>query len=194
MWWWWPLGPVWCCSRSGAGLVPRPSRRQCAVRSRTSGGPRAKSVTRRSAPRSTTCSCRTGSSWARSARVGQELDGKKSLIDQQLGSMNAKLDEVVDAHADARGRPRAQVRRALRAAHDEPRGRHVADADDAEPPRSAVEHQGARSVGRAHGRRRAPARRLRRERQLPQAEGARERAACPTSRSCSPTSCCCTWT
>jgi DNA recombination protein RmuC len=28
------------------------------------------------------------------ARVGQELDGKKSLIDQQLGSMNAKLDEV----------------------------------------------------------------------------------------------------
>lgn len=27
-------------------------------------------------------------------RVGQELDGKKSLIDQQLGSMNAKLDEV----------------------------------------------------------------------------------------------------
>jgi len=27
-------------------------------------------------------------------RVGQELDGKKSLIDQQLGSMNAKLDQV----------------------------------------------------------------------------------------------------
>jgi DNA recombination protein RmuC len=27
-------------------------------------------------------------------RVGQVLDGKKSLIDQQLGSMNAKLDEV----------------------------------------------------------------------------------------------------
>jgi DNA recombination protein RmuC len=26
--------------------------------------------------------------------VGQELDGKKSLIDQQLGSMNAKLDQV----------------------------------------------------------------------------------------------------
>lgn len=27
-------------------------------------------------------------------RVGQELDGKKSLIDAQLGTMNAKLDEV----------------------------------------------------------------------------------------------------
>jgi DNA recombination protein RmuC len=27
-------------------------------------------------------------------RVGQELEGKKSLIDQQLGSMNAKLDQV----------------------------------------------------------------------------------------------------
>jgi DNA recombination protein RmuC len=31
---------------------------------------------------------------AERVRVGQELDGKKSLIDQQLGSMNAKLDQV----------------------------------------------------------------------------------------------------
>jgi DNA recombination protein RmuC len=28
--------------------------------------------------------------------VGRDLDGKKSLIDQQLGSMNAKLDQVAD--------------------------------------------------------------------------------------------------
>ncbi len=61
-----------------------------------------------------------------------------------------------------------------------------ADRDHAVVARGAVEHQGPRPVGRAHGRRRAAARRLRRGHQLPASRRCPARAASPTTRSCCP--------
>ena len=49
-------------------------------------------------------------------RSTAELDGKKSLIDQQLEAMAGRLDEVSDLVQRARGRPRPEVRPAQPAA------------------------------------------------------------------------------
>ena len=108
-------------------------------------------------------------------RAGSELDGKKSLIDQQLVTMTGELDKVTELVRQLDGGQRkayGELSNELRRQHE-----GIAALSRAHPaaPRGAGELEGARPVGRAHGRRRAAARGPARGRQLPQAGDARQR-------------------
>ena len=101
-----------------------------------------------------------------------------------------------DARADARGRPRARSSASsASSSSQQQRGRRVAAPDDAEPARGAVQHEGARPVGRAHGRGRAAPRRLRSRASTTASSGARRAAGHPRLHvPAARTTCCCTWT
>ena len=113
-----------------------------------------------------------------------ELDGKKALIDQQLGAMTdelGKVGELVRTLEADRRTAFGELANELRRQHE---GLNALTEHTQQLREVLASSEGARPMGRAHGRRRAAARGLPRRRQLPQAGDARRiAAAVPTTRS-----------
>ena len=110
---------------------------------------------------------------AERTRSGEALASERNLIEAQFGNVSSELDKVtalVREFESGRGAKIDELSGALAAAA---RRHRRAREHRAGPARGAREQQDPWPVGRAHGRRRAAARRLRRGRAVPQAEGGR---------------------
>ena len=178
-WWWWRSSPCVRAARSAAARCSRwPPCRGAADRAlrsspveqvlRSSGGRRSRPRggghrPRRQLVRTTRrCSRPSAGSAPRSSQGKKSPSTTSCTMRGELAKLTRLVDQIERERrehvgeltsAAARGRP------------PDPGARR----DHPVAARGAVEHDGARPVGRAHGRRRPAARRLRRRRQLPRA-------------------------
>ncbi len=112
-------------------------------------------------------------------RSTTELDGKRVLIDARLESMNQELGRVTDLLREFESERGAKLDVLSGVLRQQREGIAELTRTTQGLARGAVEHQGTRSVGRADGRGRAGARRLRRGNPVPQAGLRRRRARDP---------------